>query len=173
MNTRPWYCGIAIGTVLLVASFAQEPSREPAPSTASTVEKSAPPTTVPTPAAAPTKVTAAETLQKLGVPSPRYTAHPEPKEKNGKARVTAPTHAKIVMDDPPPAPRAETKPPAPPGNYVWVPGHYVPINHEWRWVAGEWGVPVTPSSVWIDATYDAKTRTWSPGYWQPDRADSY
>lgn len=70
---------------------------------------------------------------------------------------------------PPPVPRPETKPPAPAAGYVWVPGHYMPVKGEWQWVAGEWGVPATPSSVWIDARYDAKVKYWTPGYWQPDR----
>ena len=52
---------------------------------------------------------------------------------------------------------------------VWVPGHWTPVKGEWYWVAGEWGVPATPVSVWIEASYDAKTKQWSPGYWQPDR----
>jgi hypothetical protein len=77
------------------------------------------------------------------------------------------------MKTPPPAPRTDTKPPAPANNLVWVPGHWAPQDDEWKWVAGRWSVPATPASVWIEPKYDPATKRWSPGYWQPDRPDSY
>jgi hypothetical protein len=51
---------------------------------------------------------------------------------------------------------------------VWVPGNYIPVKGEWRWVRGEWAVPAQPISVWIPSRYDPKEKKWSPGYWQPD-----
>jgi hypothetical protein len=78
-----------------------------------------------------------------------------------------------LMATPPPAARAEVKPPAPDAHSVWVPGHWAPEAGEWKWTAGQWSTPATPVSVWIEAKYDAKTKQWSPGYWQPDRPDSY
>lgn len=74
-----------------------------------------------------------------------------------------------LISTPPPPVRPETKPPAPAGLYVWVPGHYAPAKGEWQWIPGEWSVPATPSSVWIEGRYDEKTKRYSPGYWQPDR----
>ena len=77
------------------------------------------------------------------------------------------------ISTPPPAPRAETKPPAPGENLVWVPGHWAPHEGQWKWVAGQWSVPATPASVWIEAKYDPAAKRWDAGYWQPDRPDSY
>ena len=76
---------------------------------------------------------------------------------------------RFAMETPPPPIRAEKKPPIPASGMVWVPGHWVPVKGEWQWRSGEWGVPATPISVWIDAKYDSKAKQWSPGYWQPDR----
>jgi hypothetical protein len=119
-------------------------------------------------------ITMAEALQKIAAAPPRYPAHPpttEEGERPAAKAVTSPAAAapKFVMSTPPPPPRAETKPPAPGKDYVWVPGHYMPIEGKWRWVNGEWSVPATPTSVWIQAVYDAETKNWNPGYWQPDR----
>jgi hypothetical protein len=112
-----------------------------------------------------------EVVQKIVAPEPRYPAHPPVKD-TARAKATTPTTpAKIVMATPPPPRRAETTPTTPKPGYVWVPGNYVPVDGEWRWVAGEWGVPATPVSVWIEARYDPATKTWTPGYWQPDRPD--
>ncbi len=80
-----------------------------------------------------------------------------------------PAADRFIMAVPPPPARTEAKTPPPVGNFVWVPGHWAPKDGEWQWVAGTWGIPATPASVWIDAKYDAKTKRWSPGYWQPDR----
>ena len=100
-----------------------------------------------------------------------YQAHP-PLGADGE---TAPP--KMMMPDfdiaePPPAPRAETKPEAPSPGLVWVAGHYMPVKGEWRWVRGEWAVPAVPISVWIKARYDEEKKHWYPGYWQPDRPTS-
>jgi hypothetical protein len=75
----------------------------------------------------------------------------------------------LIVDTPPPPPRAEKKPPSPASDLVWVPGHWIPVKGEWQWRRGEWGFPATPVSVWIEARYDAKTKHWTAGYWQPDK----
>jgi hypothetical protein len=80
-----------------------------------------------------------------------------------------PARDRFTMDTPPPPPREDKKPPLPASGMVWVPGHWVPSKGEWQWRTGEWGIPATPISVWIEAKYDPKTKQWSPGYWQPDR----
>ena len=69
---------------------------------------------------------------------------------------------------PPPEPREETKTTAPGSNYVWKPGHWAPAEGKWEWIAGEWAVPPTSISVWIEGKYDEKEKRWAPGYWQPD-----
>jgi hypothetical protein len=97
-----------------------------------------------------------------------YEAHPPPSPTGGVAE-PAVTMPDFQMMDPPPPDRTETKPAAPGPGYVWVPGHYMPVDHQWRWVRGEWAVPALPISVWIPARYDPKERKWEPGYWQPDR----
>jgi hypothetical protein len=74
----------------------------------------------------------------------------------------------LSLAEPPPPARAETKPASPGTNYVWKPGHWSPVQSEWKWTPGEWSVPPTPISVWIEGTYDAKEQRWSPGYWEPD-----
>ena len=79
----------------------------------------------------------------------------------------------VAMPAPPPAARAETKPPALAENLVWVPGHWAPQEGQWKWVTGQWSVPATPASVWIEAKYDPAAKRWDAGYWQPDRPDSY
>jgi len=101
----------------------------------------------------------------------RYVAHPtatSPASTSGMPSEPVVTTPDFQMDTPPPAPREETKPEAPAAGYVWVPGHYMPVKREWRWVRGEWAVPAQPISVWIPAKYDAKEKKWAPGYWQPD-----
>ncbi len=97
----------------------------------------------------------------------RYVAHPT-RPPNGTPTVQLVTSLGFEMANPPPPPRPETKTAAPGSDYVWVAGHYMPVAKIWRWVCGEWAVPVTSISVWIPANYDAKEKKWHPGYWQPD-----
>jgi hypothetical protein len=84
-----------------------------------------------------------------------------------------PAHTLVAMETPPPSPRTEKEPPLPAPGLVWMPGHWTPVKGEWQWTPGEWGIPATPVSVWIEPRYDAKTKQWRPGYWQPDRAAPY
>ncbi|MEO7597549.1 MAG: YXWGXW repeat-containing protein [Opitutus sp.] len=93
-------------------------------------------------------------------------------EEANKEHIRSP-RTPLLVATPPPAARAEKKTPSPSPGLVWVPGHWVPFQGEWHWNAGEWGFPATPISVWIEPTYDAKTKTWTAGYWQPDREVPY
>src|SRR5688572_4851481 len=134
MKTRHRLAIVGICGTLVVNVFGQDADPKASPPKAPPAKSSAAPgAAVP---AEPAPVTTAETLQKLGMPAPRYPAHPPEKKASGGSQVTVPTTPKFVMATPPPALRPETKPAAPAGNYVWVPGHYVPLNDEWRWVAG-------------------------------------
>lgn len=105
--------------------------------------------------------------QKLVGEARQYVAHPS---KSSKSAISEPkvTTPEFDMAEPPPAPRPEMKSETPSPGMVWVPGHYMPVKGQWRWVMGEWAVPALPISVWIPAAYNEKEKKWSPGYWQPD-----
>ena len=146
-------------TLGLCEPAASETPKTPPPSTATA--------TSPAVASAPA-MTLAE-AQKVLSTARKYVAHPvasRPGDRPAQGRAASPD---FEMETPPPPPRPEAKPASPNPSYVWVPGHYMPVKGGWRWVGGEWAVPATPSSVWIAASYDAKEKKWSPGYWQPDR----
>jgi hypothetical protein len=84
-----------------------------------------------------------------------------------------PSRNYVKVETPPPPVREETKPPQPTQGLVWVPGHWTPTKGEWKWTVGEWGIPATPVSVWIEPKYDPETKEWTAGYWQPDRTEPY
>ena len=44
----------------------------------------------------------------------------------------------IVTNAPPPAPRAEARPPAPSAGYVWQDGYWISRNGQYEWVPGHW-----------------------------------
>ena len=156
------------GLCSLVGSFssAAEPAR---PSTTPEPPAAKRPESPPT---APAAVDSSKRTEKASAPVKKETL---PSLAESKAIETAkrehvrPENEQVKMDTPPPPARSEKKPAATSAGMVWVPGHWTPVKGEWYWVAGEWGVPATPVSVWIEASYDAKTKQWSPGYWQPDR----
>ncbi len=110
------------------------------------------------------------------------TATPESSENAGKPGTNAsskkkrphpPTTAFDRAVDPtiiptaPPAPPSEQTLPQPGANYVWVPGHYVPVERKWTWTAGKWMIPPDPKAIWIQGRYVVETQRWSSGYWQP------
>jgi WXXGXW repeat (2 copies) len=140
----------------------------------STPQSPATPSSAPTPA-----ITETEALNKTSAPEPHYPAHPSTVAQTPQSGDAPMVHTGAstfgnntdpnLISAPPPSPRSETKPTAPAGLYVWVPGHYAPMKGQWQWVPGEWSVPATPSSVWIEGRYDEKAKRYSPGYWQPDR----
>jgi hypothetical protein len=150
---------------------------------AETAKKSAPalPPTTPATSAAHVQKSAPASAEKAKPAAPqaspgatasaRMDATRELEEANEKHIL--PAHTLIAMETPPPSPRAEKKPPLPTPGLVWMPGHWTPVKGEWQWTPGEWGIPATPVSVWIEPRYDAKTKHWRPGYWQPDRAAPY
>jgi hypothetical protein len=155
MKTRaPWVLMILAG--LSASLIAAEPPAKPAPDSAK-----APP------AAADAKQPAEKTAA-----LPPALAESQAIEEAKRAHILPPTDP-FKIDTPPPAPRVETKPPSPAAGTVWIPGHWRPVKGAWQWTPGEWGVPATAASVWIEPRYDPKMKVWSPGYWQPDRAQSY
>ena len=44
----------------------------------------------------------------------------------------------VANTPPPPAPRAEVRPPAPGTGYVWQDGYWVSRNGQYEWVPGHW-----------------------------------
>lgn len=107
--------------------------------------------------------------QQLLARAKKYEAHPDKGGDEGKPSEPQPLPSVFSMESPPPAPKTEGKPLAPGPDLVWVDGHYMPVENQWRWVTGAWAKPATPISVWIPARYDEKTKKWYPGYWEPDR----
>lgn len=141
-NSRLRVAGLC--AVLAVSSFGAESLGTPTPP----VQAALPPATVP--ATAPSAL------------ADRALAE-------AKRRHIQPVADSLRMALPPPPPRTEIKIASPATNHVWKPGHWAPVKGKWQWVAGEWGVPPTPISVWIEGKYNDKDGRWSPGYWQPDR----
>jgi hypothetical protein len=44
----------------------------------------------------------------------------------------------IVANNTPPAPRVETRTPAPGPDYIWQPGYWTLSNGQYTWVSGHW-----------------------------------
>jgi hypothetical protein len=99
-----------------------------------------------------------------GEPAP----NPPPATPHGGSATFGEATDPAIIATPPPKPLAETKPAAPGPLYVWVAGHHIPVKGEWVWVAGKWSLPPTVESVWIQGSYDAKSKHWSEAHWQPD-----
>ena len=144
----------------LIVSASAQSDRRPTPPSGPAEESSA--------VSARPPLTFAE-AQKLLAGDRKYVAHPPETGADGKVTESEALPAVYRMDDPPPAPRPEGKPAAPGPDLVWVDGHYMPVEHEWRWVMGAWAKPATPISVWIPGRFNEKEKKWFPGYWEPDR----
>ncbi|MEO7414386.1 MAG: YXWGXW repeat-containing protein [Opitutaceae bacterium] len=163
IKTSLLFVGLCGGSALALGQDTRAPS-SPARSV-SPADQTAPANAASAPA-----LTRAEALL-LMTAAKKYEAHPvkKPEEVVAKPKVLTPD---FDMATPPPSPRTEIKPTSPAPGMVWVAGHYMPVKGEWRWVRGEWAVPALPISVWIPAKYDATTKHWDPGYWQPDAPSS-
>ncbi len=168
MKTKFWFISAGLSGALALSLPAQTPPAATAPAVITPARAAAP--------KAPPVISLDEAQQKVATAPVRYPAHPAPAPRASATAATEPastqppaTKPDFVMAAPPPAPRPETKPAAPAANLVWVPGHYMPVKGQWVWVAGEWSTPATPSSVWIPARYETAEKSWTPGYWQPDR----
>lgn len=160
---------------LLAASASADNTAAPA-APARPLETPSASTAAPTSPGRPTTTaTASETKasEPTQAPSPSPALEANQAAEEAKRAHIRPATEPLMMDTPPPPAPADVKPPRPDASYVWVPGHWSPVQGEWKWQAGEWAVPATPASVWIDPKYDPKTKQWSAGYWQPDRPQSY
>lgn len=142
-----------------VVAMASAQSERPAPPSAAAVDSAAASTLPP--------LTFAE-AQLILAKARKYVAHPDAAQIPGKVVGPEALPQAFPMDTPPPAPLTESKSPAPKSELVWVEGHYMPVEKQWRWVMGVWAVPATSISVWIPGRYDQKVKTWYPGYWEPE-----
>jgi hypothetical protein len=69
----------------------------------------------------------------------------------------------------PPPDRAETPPPQPGPQYVWVPGHYSWDGNDFQWHSGEWSVPPTGYHAWMPGRWEQtgdNNWTYVEGQWQ-------
>ena len=160
------------GCLAAVAWSAENPAKVPAAAQTSPSKPVAPVTK-------PGKAETAETSMKPAAPPAKAIEKTAPELATSKALEEAnknhirPAREGVRMETEPPAVRSEEKPPIPAQGMVWVAGHWRPVDGKWEWRRGEWGIPATPISVWIEPKYDPKTKQWIAGYWQPDREQPY
>jgi hypothetical protein len=83
----------------------------------------------------------------------------------GTARPSA-----MYVANAPPAPKEEVRTPAPPGDFVWIDGHWEWSASEetWIWVGGVWVEPPDDGATWVGPEYEDNNGDWmySPGYWR-------
>jgi hypothetical protein len=163
-------CGLLASTAVGADAKSPKPATAPAPAQPPAALNASSPVTQPltapqTPRTKEKPTAAQGSTVKPGTELAAQQALEEANEEHIK-----PVRGVLKVETPPPAAREEKKPPSPGAGLVWVPGHWVPVKGEWQWRPGEWGFPATPISVWIEAKYDDKSKQWTAGYWQPDRA---
>jgi hypothetical protein len=70
----------------------------------------------------------------------------------------------VVIGAPPPPPRVIYAPPPPPQPaYVWVPGYWYPVKHQYRWHEGYYTLPPYEGAVWVGPRYERGQ--FFEGYW--------
>jgi hypothetical protein len=69
----------------------------------------------------------------------------------------------------PPAPMAETKPPAPYADSYWIPGYWAWDGGQFQWTGGHWEQS-RPNMLYQSAYWSNDRGSWifHPGYWQPE-----
>src|ERR1700679_771270 len=73
---------------------------------------------------------------------------------------------RISVNGPPPAPRAETIPPAPNPNWYWAPGFWQRQGDQYVWTRGHWIEP-RPSQVYVNSYWSLEngTQVFHEGRW--------
>jgi hypothetical protein len=68
---------------------------------------------------------------------------------------------------PPPAPLAQTVPPRPGGDRVWIEGHWTWNGRRYVWVNGRWA-PGDHEGRWIDGRWEKRPSgwLWIPGHYE-------
>jgi hypothetical protein len=75
--------------------------------------------------------------------------------------------SEVVVRQPPPPLREETRSIAPGAGYVWIPGHWT-WNNGWVWQPGHWELPPERTTGWVAGRWVQTERgwVWESGRWQ-------
>lgn len=81
---------------------------------------------------------------------------------------------RMVANEAPPAPKAETPGARPSSSHVWIPGQWLRENNEWSWRPGHWVVRPNADAVWIPSRWMKAGQSWryEPGHWHTASASS-
>jgi hypothetical protein len=81
--------------------------------------------------------------------------------------VSTPDRQTIIVQTQPPALQAESPPPRPSSDYVWVPGYWAWQNNRYVWVAGRWTIPPRVGATWVPPRWEPEGRgfRYYDGYW--------
>jgi hypothetical protein len=128
----------------------------------------APRSTAPAVAGAPTAGKAAKSIQPASDPNvsrPKGTP-PAPTRQPKKIWTSS-----VIVEKAPPAPKLELVPKEPKGaegNYVWIRGHWAWTNGAWTWEDGYWIQRPAPDIQWMDGFWarHGKGWIWIPGHWR-------
>ena len=73
----------------------------------------------------------------------------------------------VVVEQSPPAARAEVVPASPGAGYYWVPGYWT-WNGTWVWVSGRYAIRPAHAAVWVPGHWGRHGRgyIWVGGYWR-------
>ncbi len=71
----------------------------------------------------------------------------------------------VYVAEPPPAAKAETKPPTPGPKAVWIGGHWKWQVNKYVWIAGHW--TKSPQGSWVPGHWQKRPRgyVWVAGHW--------
>ena len=75
----------------------------------------------------------------------------------------------LIVDEPPPPPRAELTVGVAPGpDYVWVEGYWTRQGGSWFWVHGRWMARPRPQALWVVGRWERHPRgfVWVAGHWR-------
>ncbi|HEY1171934.1 MAG TPA: hypothetical protein VGH19_11235 [Verrucomicrobiae bacterium] len=84
----------------------------------------------------------------------------------------SPTATPVVyqVQQAPPQPVAETRPPAPSSGHVWISGYWAYSSTGYTWTPGRWMKPPRPKSEWVPGhwqrTGNGNTWEFREGYWR-------
>jgi hypothetical protein len=76
----------------------------------------------------------------------------------------------VHVQQSPPDPILETKPPSPGAGYIWTPGYWTWASSGWTWTPGRWMKPPRPKAEWVPGhwqrTGNGNTWEYREGYWR-------
>lgn len=73
----------------------------------------------------------------------------------------------VYVQEPPPGPKDEVKPPRPGPKAAWVDGHWKRSGGQWAWAPGHW--VKQPKGQWVAGHWQETPRgyKWVDGHWKP------